>query len=69
MHGPLRGQLGIKPHTALASLYEMVRCLIFFIDFREIVAKVYDHGIAVHPVIHFRELVYDVLLYFVDSHN
>ena len=42
----------IKPNPALTALYEMLGRLVLFLDGRKRIAKIYDHGVTVHPVIY-----------------
>ena len=65
----LRVELGRNPHTALAALYEVCRRFVGFGQRRQLAAKVYDVGIAVHPVVaQIGELGYDFVLNLVDCH-
>lgn len=47
----------------------MVGRLVSLVDFRQIVAEIYDHSIAVHPVLHIRELLHYIILNLVYSHD
>ena len=60
---------GIEPYAALAAFYQVVGSLVFGVDGRKGVAEIDNHGITVHPVVHFREFFYYFVLYLVYCHG
>ena len=54
--------LGVNPHAALAALYQLFRSFKVLIERFKSVAKVYDIGIAVHPVVETAKFLNNLVL-------
>ena len=59
----------VDPYAALATFYEVLRSLVFFVDWRKRVAEVYYVGISVHPIVYVGELVDYFVLDLIYSHS
>ena len=44
--------LGVEPHTALTPFDKVLRGLVAVVDGRKGIAQIYNHGVAVHPVLY-----------------
>ena len=59
--------VGLQPHTALASLNQVLFGLVLLIQWGLVVAQVDEQLVTVHPVVQFAELFDDFVLQFVDG--
>ena len=62
-------QVCLKPHTALATVYQVLLGLVLHRQFRLVAAHVYEQLITVHPVVKVLELFNYLVLYLVYCHN
>ena len=57
--------VALQPHAALTALYKVLLCLVFRVQFLQIVAQVDEHLIFVHPVGEIGKLTDYLILKFV----
>ena len=69
MNLPFRSQVGLQPHTALATIDEVALHLILLWQWLLLTAKVNEHLILIHPIIKVFKLFDNFLLSFFYCHN
>ena len=61
--------ISLQPHTALASVYQVLLCLVLVIELRLVSAQVYEQLVSVHPVVEVGKLFNDFVLNLVYCHS
>ena len=62
------GKVCHKPHTALATVNEVLLRLVLLVKRFQFIAQIYQQLVLVHPVVKAGELLNNLVLYFVNAH-